>query len=89
LAQVFFTPNLRRHVACPSCTVAGRTVREVLDRVFEQNEQVRGYVLDEQGAIRTHMVIFINGRAVADRTNLSDAVEDGAEVYVMQALSGG
>jgi len=89
LAQVFFTPNLQRHVDCAAHTVEGSTVREVLDRVFERNEQVRSYVVDEQGAIRTHLVIFVNGRAITDRENLSDAVPAGAEVYVMQALSGG
>jgi hypothetical protein len=35
------------------------------------------------------MVVFVNGRAIADRLGLTDAVPEGAEVYVMQALSGG
>jgi len=89
LAQVFFTPNLQRHVNCPTHEVEGETVRELLDEVFERNEQVRSYIVDEQGAVRAHMVIFVNGRAINDRENLSDAVPIGAEVYIMQALSGG
>lgn len=89
MAQVTFTANLQRHVACPSTHAAGRTVREVLDVVFAQNPRARGYVLDEHGALRRHMVVFVNGEPVRDRTALSDAVPDGAELYVMQALSGG
>lgn len=89
MAQVVFTKNLQRHVPCPSVAEPGATVREVLDAVFAKNPQVRGYVLDEQGALRKHMVIFVNGRQILDRVHLSDAVTPDAEVYIMQALSGG
>lgn len=89
MPTVSFTANLQRHVACPSVRVDGRTVRDVLDRVFAANERARSYVLDDQGALRKHMIVFVDGKAVADRTRLSDPVPDSAEVYVMQALSGG
>jgi hypothetical protein len=84
-----FTPHLGRHVACPSETVPGATLREVLDAYFERHPQVRGYVLDEQRALRRHVVIFIGDKQARDRTALTDPVSAGAEVYVMQALSGG
>jgi sulfur carrier protein ThiS len=64
-------------------------VRQVLDAVFADNPQARGYVLDERGALRKHMVVFVDGQAVADRETLSDAVGEESEIYVMQALSGG
>ena len=89
MPRVVFTGNLQRHVACPPCVVAGATVREVMDAVFAERPQARGYVLDEHGALRHHMVIFVNGEAVADRRHLSDAVADDSELFVMQALSGG
>lgn len=89
MVRVAFTQNIQRHVECPPQEVAGSTVREVLDAVFEENPRARGYVLDERGALRKHMNVYINGTPVVDRTNLSDAVPDGAEVYVFQALSGG
>ena len=87
--QVTFTANIQRHVNCPPKTVVGRTVNEVLGSVFARNEKVRGYILDDQGGLRKHMIVFVNGQPIRDRTKLSDAVPDGAEVYVMQALSGG
>jgi len=89
MVRVWFTPNLRRHVACPPREVAGATVREALDAVFAGNERARGYVLDERGAVRPHMAIFVNGVLLADRVALSDPVPDGAEIAVFQALSGG
>ena len=89
MIQVTFTPNIQRHVTCPPQSVQGRTVREVLDSVFAENEPARGYVLDEQGALRQHMMVFLNGRPIRDRGGLSDPVADADELYVMQALSGG
>jgi len=87
--RVSFTEAIQRHVACPPTTVDGRTVREVLDAVFEANPRARGYVLDEQNELRKHMAVFLDGRMVRDRAGLSDPVGPDAEVYVMQALSGG
>lgn len=89
MARVRFTENIQRHVQCPPSDAPGRTVREVLDVVFRGNDRARGYVLDERGEVRKHMIVFVDGRAVADRKGLSDEVGEGSEIYVMQALSGG
>jgi hypothetical protein len=89
MASVVFTQNLQRHVDCPAISVEGRTVREVLDAAFAENPRARGYVLDDQGELRVHMVIFVDGQQVRDRKGLSDPVAADGEVYVMQALSGG
>lgn len=89
MPRVVFTPNLQRHVNAPPQQVAGATVRAVLDAAFADNEQLRGYVLDEQGALREHMIVFIDGQPIRDRRTLSDGVTAAGEVYVMQALSGG
>lgn len=89
MAVVVFTENLRRHVDCPTREVAGATVAAVLATVFEENPRLRGYVLDERGVLRRHMVVFVDGRQIVDRIHLSDAVEPGSEVHVLQALSGG
>lgn len=89
MVRVTFTDNLRRHVECPPTSVAGANIRDVLAAVFVANPRAKGYVLDDQGGVRRHMIVFVNGQAIQDRTGLSDTVPDGAEVYVMQALSGG
>ena len=89
MARVAFTPNIQRHVACPAADMPGETVREVLERVFAANERARSYVLDEQGALREHMLVFVDGRPIADRARQSDRVAADSEVFVFQALSGG
>lgn len=89
LVRVVFTPNLQRHIACPPVDVAAATVREALDAAFAGNERARSYVLDDQAALRKHMVVFVNGARIADRVHLSDRVPENGEIYVLQALSGG
>ena len=89
MAKVVFTPNIQRHVACPEAEAAGRTVRDVLDNVFAENPLARGYVLDDQSALRKHMAIFVDGQMIRDRVGLTDAVRETSTIYVFQALSGG
>lgn len=89
MPKVVFTPNIQRHVACPEAVAPGSSVREVLDNVFLENPQARGYVLDDQGALRKHMTIFLDGKLIRDRAKLSEAVSSDSTIYVFQALSGG
>jgi hypothetical protein len=89
MPRVFFTPHLERFLSVPPAEVRGTTVREALDAVFADNPRLRGYILDDQGRLRQHVVVFVDGSQVADREGLSDTVAPGAEIYVMQALSGG
>jgi molybdopterin synthase sulfur carrier subunit len=89
MATVHVTPNLQRHVPTESASARGGTVAEVLADYFRQWPMLRGYVLQDAGALRTHMTVFVNGTAIQDREHLSDPVPDDGEVYIMQALSGG
>ncbi len=89
MVQVIFTPNIQRHVPCPPANAQGATVREVLENVFASNPQARSYVLDDQGALRKHMNIFIDGRAITDRAKLSDLVNPSSKLAVYQAQTGG
>jgi hypothetical protein len=89
MPAIRFTQNIQRHIACPTREIAGATVRELLDGYFRLHEQARGYVLDDQGRLRQHMAVFIDGAQLRDRDNLSDAVPPDAIVDLVQALSGG
>lgn len=89
MPRVVFTSNLQRHVNCPETEVAAGTLRTVLAQVFAAQPQARGYVLDEQGHLRRHVTVFIDGRRVRDRERLDEVVGAASEVYVMQALTGG
>ena len=89
MPTVSFTRALQRFLAAPYATVEGATVGDALGAVLASRSTLRGYVLDDQGALRRHVAVYVNGRAVADRRGLSDPVGPEDEIYVIQALSGG
>jgi sulfur carrier protein ThiS len=86
---VAFTRALERFLPAPFAEVKGDTVGEALAAIFASRSTLRGYVLDDQGALRRHVVVYVNGRPVNDRAGLTDRVGPTDEIYVFQALSGG
>lgn len=89
MPRVVFAPALQRHVTLPPVKVEGATVRAALDAALDGNQRARHYILDDQSALRKHMLIFVDGVRVADRRLLSDPVGPASEIYVLQSLSGG
>ncbi len=89
MARLHFTQNLARHTECPSEALAAETVGELLERYFERWPAVRGYVLDDQGGVRHHVKVLVDGRNIQDRRKLTDRINSNSEVYIFQALSGG
>jgi molybdopterin synthase sulfur carrier subunit len=89
MARVHFTSNLRRHVDCPTVEVSAAQVAEALSQAFAKNERLETYVLDDQGALRKHMRVLVDGAAIKDLQKFTDAVQPNSEIWVMQALSGG
>lgn len=89
MPTISFTPVLKRFLEAPATHVEGATVGDALAAVFASRPALRGYVLDDQGALRRHVVVYINGWPVKDRARLTDPVGSRDEIYVFQALSGG
>lgn len=89
MAQIYFTARLKSVVASSPVEASGASVGEALQAVFAANPGAQGYVLDEQGILRQHVCIFLDGERLANATALQEPLRDGAEIYVMQALSGG
>ena len=89
MPTVSFTRALQRFVPAPPADVTGATVGAALGFVFAVRPGLRGYVLDDQGALRRHVAVYVNGRPVHDRVGLSDPVGPRDEIYVFQALTGG
>ena len=89
MVKVAFTSNLEKHLDVPTLEVDGATIGEVLEACCEKNPSLRSYILDDQGSIRKHVAVFVDGNFVEDKISLGDAVKPDSEVFVMQALSGG
>lgn len=89
MPRITFTPHLQRFIDAPPREVAGSTVGEALAAVFADNPRLRHYLLDERGAVRQHVTIFVDDFPARDRATLSDKVDADSEIFVLQALSGG
>ena len=89
MPQVAFTSQLQRFTQTPEFHTSAATLRQALEAAFDINPRLRHYVLDEQGHLRPHVVVFIEGRRAVDRVSLTDALAPDDKVYVLQALTGG
>ena len=89
MAKVHFTAALKRFLPVSTAEVTGDTIGAALDQVFQASPRLRSYVLDDQGSLRVHVKIFVNGCPVRDTSRLSDRIGPTDEIHVIQALSGG
>ena len=89
MPRVSLAPYLSNACPAPSGMVGGSTVREALEQVFAVTPALRGYVLDDQGAVRKHVTVFLDNEPIKDRAGQSDAVRESSEIFLLQALSGG
>lgn len=89
MPRVFFTSHLQRHVDCPEREVRASTLGAALHEVFLHQPKARDYVLDEQGHLRKHVFVFVDGQRIREHDRLDVAVGEHSEIYVMQALTGG
>ncbi|MDQ8023784.1 MAG: MoaD/ThiS family protein [Moraxellaceae bacterium] len=89
MARIVLTPQLQRFTDTPTVDALAATLRDALEASFAANPRLRGYVLDEQGHVRKHVAIFIDGELIRDRQRLDVALSPASEVFVLPALSGG
>ena len=70
---------------CAEHDVAGATVHELLRGLEAEHPAVSGWILDERGAIRRHINVFVNGERGRERT----AVGSADRVEILPAITGG
>jgi molybdopterin converting factor small subunit len=69
----------------PRHEATGSTLGEVLESLFTTAPGLRQHLLDEEGRIRPHVLIFVD----SVKSDLDTAVGRDADVQVLQAVSGG
>ena len=65
------------------------TVGAVLDAVAAAHPSVGRRVRDEVGVLRTHVNVFVGADNLRDLDALDTVVDEGTEVAIMAAVSGG
>ena len=90
MAKIKFTAALKRFFPdLEELTVKGNTVAEVIQKAEANYPGIINYLLDERGAVRQHLNIFVRGELIEDRITLQDKLKAEDEVLIFQALSGG
>lgn len=91
MATVRFTGHLKRFF--PDLNngerVEGATVAEVVAALDQRHPGLAGYLVNDHGALRQHVNIFIGEHLIQDKERLGDPVDADSTVFIMQALSGG
>ena len=90
MPHVQFTRHLSVHFPdLQDFEVEGSTLAEVVAALDRRQPGLAAYLVDDRGALRPHVNLFINDELLRDRAALSDPVGTADRVFVMQALSGG
>ena len=90
MARIVFAKAFRRLVDCPDGTVhVTGTLGDAFAAYFADHPRVRSYVLDDAGAVRKHVAVFVDDELISDRRGLTDPVGGDTDIHVFQALSGG
>jgi molybdopterin converting factor small subunit len=85
MAQVMLRAPLSELCGGRTHAIPGATVSEVLVALERAHPPIAGWVLDEQGRIREHVNVFVNGTHGEGRTPVGDA----DRVQVLPAITGG
>ena len=70
-------------------SVRAPTVAEMLDELEARYPGLKARLCDEDGGIRSFVNLFVSGEDIRLRQGLATELEEGDEVYIVPAVSGG
>lgn len=65
------------------------TLAEVLARIGDRAPGVTRRIIDETGALRRHVNVYVNAEECRHLAGLATPVAPGSAIHVMSAISGG
>jgi molybdopterin synthase sulfur carrier subunit len=89
LKVVIPTPLRKFTAGAETVEVEAVTVQGVLDSLDSKYPGFRASVCDESGSLRRFINIYLDGEDVRFLENLATPVNDGAEIAIVPAISGG
>lgn len=89
MARIAFTAHLREVGPSEAAEYDGDTLADLLDAVAARYPRLKSYLIDDQGRVRKHIAIFVDGSLCPRETVLAQPLNQHSDVFVFQALSGG
>lgn len=89
MITVEFAASIQRHKSVGVQHLPAGTLAEALQGACAAREGLRHYILDDQGAVRKHVAVFVNQTMHTSREDLSRVLQSGDKVLVIQCLTGG
>jgi len=93
MTVLFRIPGPLRSVTGGSSQVdvqtSGSTLRDALEGLFATYPGIRDRLFTERGEIRQHVNVFIGEIEARSSGGLAAHVDDGAEISILPAISGG
>lgn len=68
---------------------AASTCAEVLQSLNHQYPGMASWLAESDGRFREHLSVFVSGRRLAPHAHVSVPLADGAEIWILRAISGG
>ena len=65
------------------------SVSDALSLLWSECPSFRDRVVNELGELRPHLNIFVDGESIRDTGGFGMPVREGAEIFILPALSGG
>jgi MoaD family protein len=90
MATVVIPPALRKYTqGQEEVSVQGGNVRDLLSNLESAYPGIGERILDEKGAVRRFVNVFVAEEDIRFMENLDTAVKDGDEVSIVPAIAGG
>jgi sulfur-carrier protein len=86
MATVFLPELLSQVVSFQRYETDSETVSAALRRVFADYPALADYVVDSRGALKENMTLYVDGREVGDRVQLSDALGSQSGIHIVPRL---
>ena len=65
------------------------TVREALNELWKLHVGLRDRVVTEQGELRQHVNVFLNGENIRRKELLDTTLTEGGDITILPSVSGG
>jgi len=89
----FVIPGPLRELASNRAEVriegSARSVSEALSLLWRDCPAIRDRMVTELGELRPHVNVFVDGESIRYSGGFDTPVRDGAEIFILPALSGG